>query len=428
MRRWMSVLRTPLGLAATGADGRRAGARRGGADPLDRRGERRRHQQHPRRTVRRPLGRHRQPRARHLLPHAGGDPPLGRARARRDRDRRGRRPGPRHGGVPARPPVRPAGQRRHQHRGRLPRHPARALLRGRLRGRCDRRGARDRLRRRPGVRPPHPDPRGRRRRPRLRLRGAGRRRRPGAHPVPSRAAEHLRAAGRQRHHRRRRRAARLRRAVVPRPRRAAAPVRLGPAAVRRHRLDLRQPGRGARARHRRARRRARVQPVRRVRRQGARCRCRRRNPRTAAVPRRAGERDPGGRSTAGPTGCRRRALRPCPAALESESPLQETHHAGSDLVLDVRDLEVTFPGPDGPIRPVRGVSFAVRRGEAVGDRGGVRLRQVAHRARGLPAGRRRRPRRRHPARAARHTTCGPRTRRCSAGCSAPRWPWSSRTR
>jgi peptide/nickel transport system permease protein len=38
----------------------------------------------------------------------------------------------------------------------------------------------------------------------------------------------------------------------------------------------------------------------------------------------------------------------------------------SDLVLDVRDLRVTFPGPAGPIRAVRGVSFSVRRGEAVG--------------------------------------------------------------
>jgi oligopeptide/dipeptide ABC transporter ATP-binding protein len=44
----------------------------------------------------------------------------------------------------------------------------------------------------------------------------------------------------------------------------------------------------------------------------------------------------------------------------------DASHAPSDLVLDVRDLEVTFPGPAGPIRPVRGVSFAVRRGEAVG--------------------------------------------------------------
>jgi peptide/nickel transport system permease protein len=40
--------------------------------------------------------------------------------------------------------------------------------------------------------------------------------------------------------------------------------------------------------------------------------------------------------------------------------------AESDLVLDVRDLRVTFPGPAGPIRAVRGVSFSVRRGEAVG--------------------------------------------------------------
>ncbi len=59
-------------------------------------------------------------------------------------------------------------------------------------------------------------------------------------------------------------------------------------------------------------------------------------------------------------------LRRSPATLDSSSPLEETHHAGTDLVLDVRDLEVTFPGPAGPIRPVRGVSFAVRRGEAVG--------------------------------------------------------------
>jgi peptide/nickel transport system permease protein len=38
----------------------------------------------------------------------------------------------------------------------------------------------------------------------------------------------------------------------------------------------------------------------------------------------------------------------------------------SDVVLDVRDLEVTVPGQHGPVRPVRGVSFEVRRGEAVG--------------------------------------------------------------
>jgi peptide/nickel transport system permease protein len=37
-----------------------------------------------------------------------------------------------------------------------------------------------------------------------------------------------------------------------------------------------------------------------------------------------------------------------------------------DLVLDVQDLAVTFPGANGPVRPVRGVSFTVRRGESVG--------------------------------------------------------------
>ncbi|GAA0239851.1 dipeptide/oligopeptide/nickel ABC transporter permease/ATP-binding protein [Cryptosporangium japonicum] len=37
-----------------------------------------------------------------------------------------------------------------------------------------------------------------------------------------------------------------------------------------------------------------------------------------------------------------------------------------DVVLDVRDLEVTLAGPAGPVRPVRGVTFQVRRGEAVG--------------------------------------------------------------
>jgi oligopeptide/dipeptide ABC transporter ATP-binding protein len=60
------------------------------------------------------------------------------------------------------------------------------------------------------------------------------------------------------------------------------------------------------------------------------------------------------------------ALPSSPATLAGETPQEETHHAGTELVLDVRDLEVTFPGPAGPIRPVRGISFAVRRGEAVG--------------------------------------------------------------
>ena len=59
------------------------------------------------------------------------------------------------------------------------------------------------------------------------------------------------------------------------------------------------------------------------------------------------------------------ALPASPVAAEAPEADPEDH-PGSGLVLDVRDLEVTFPGPAGPIRPVRGVSFAVRRGEAVG--------------------------------------------------------------
>ncbi|WP_296602365.1 dipeptide/oligopeptide/nickel ABC transporter permease/ATP-binding protein [Nocardioides sp.] len=61
------------------------------------------------------------------------------------------------------------------------------------------------------------------------------------------------------------------------------------------------------------------------------------------------------------------ALPPAPPALATEEvSVVEAHHEDTDLVLDVRDLEVTFPGRRGPIRPVRGVSFGVRRGEAVG--------------------------------------------------------------
>jgi oligopeptide/dipeptide ABC transporter ATP-binding protein len=50
----------------------------------------------------------------------------------------------------------------------------------------------------------------------------------------------------------------------------------------------------------------------------------------------------------------------------ADTVVAEAHHQRDDVVLDVRDLEVTFPGLHGPIRPVRGISFAVRRGEAVG--------------------------------------------------------------
>ena len=54
------------------------------------------------------------------------------------------------------------------------------------------------------------------------------------------------------------------------------------------------------------------------------------------------------------------------AALDDPEPVDEARHADDDVVLDVRNLRVTFPGPRGPVRPVRGISFAVRRGEAVG--------------------------------------------------------------
>ncbi|GAA1815694.1 dipeptide/oligopeptide/nickel ABC transporter permease/ATP-binding protein [Agromyces neolithicus] len=42
----------------------------------------------------------------------------------------------------------------------------------------------------------------------------------------------------------------------------------------------------------------------------------------------------------------------------------EPEHA--DTVLDVQNLRVSFPGPDGEITPVRGVNLRIRRGEAVG--------------------------------------------------------------
>jgi ABC-type oligopeptide transport system ATPase subunit len=38
----------------------------------------------------------------------------------------------------------------------------------------------------------------------------------------------------------------------------------------------------------------------------------------------------------------------------------------SDVVLEVEDLTVTFPTDDGLVRAVRGVSYTVRRGEALG--------------------------------------------------------------
>ncbi|MEV6638562.1 dipeptide/oligopeptide/nickel ABC transporter permease/ATP-binding protein [Amycolatopsis sp. NPDC051371] len=54
------------------------------------------------------------------------------------------------------------------------------------------------------------------------------------------------------------------------------------------------------------------------------------------------------------------------AARQSEPAAAEPRMNSYQAVLEVRDLEVAFPGPAGPVRPVRGVSFQVGRGEAVG--------------------------------------------------------------
>ncbi|MFD3685305.1 dipeptide ABC transporter ATP-binding protein [Nocardiopsis sp. NPDC058631] len=43
-----------------------------------------------------------------------------------------------------------------------------------------------------------------------------------------------------------------------------------------------------------------------------------------------------------------------------------TPTTGNDVVLDVRDLSVTFSSEDGPLNAVRGVTYQVRRGEALG--------------------------------------------------------------
>lgn len=52
--------------------------------------------------------------------------------------------------------------------------------------------------------------------------------------------------------------------------------------------------------------------------------------------------------------------RPAPLPAPSATPTPD------DVVLDVVNLQVTFPGAENPIRPVRGVTFSIRRGEAVG--------------------------------------------------------------
>ena len=191
-----------------------------------------------------------------------------------------------------------------------------------------------------------------------------------------------RAAGRQRHDRRRGSAAGLRRALLPRAGCPGAALRLGPPPLRRHRRDLRQPRGRPRAGDRRPRRRSGVQPLRGVRRQGPRHRqssgASARSPRRPPRPRRRRRQRPPTRRTTRPTWCSTSAT-----------------------------CHVTFPGPLGPIRPVRGVSFSVRRGEAVGVVGesgsGKSLTALA--VSRLVSGSR--PRGRHPARAARQRPAGP---------------------
>ena len=54
------------------------------------------------------------------------------------------------------------------------------------------------------------------------------------------------------------------------------------------------------------------------------------------------------------------------AADDQGTPRTDPGTTAGRPVLDVRDLSVTFPGAAGLVRPVRGVSFQVDRGEAVG--------------------------------------------------------------
>src|SRR5690606_9935527 len=51
------------------------------------------------------------------------------------------------------------------------------------------------------------------------------------------------------------------------------------------------------------------------------------------------------------------------AAVQPRRAVEASVPVAADDVLSVRDLTVTFPGPEGPVQPVRGVSFSLRRGE-----------------------------------------------------------------
>ncbi|MFC6016487.1 dipeptide/oligopeptide/nickel ABC transporter permease/ATP-binding protein [Plantactinospora solaniradicis] len=63
---------------------------------------------------------------------------------------------------------------------------------------------------------------------------------------------------------------------------------------------------------------------------------------------------------------RRDKLAPPPAPAPAPAPAVPAAAPADGPVLAVDDLRVSFPGPDGRVSPVRGISFEVRRGEAVG--------------------------------------------------------------
>ena len=102
---------------------------------------------------------------------------------------------------------------------------------------------------------------------------------------------------------------------------------------------------------------------------------------------------------------------PLPAAPAATSApttaATDAPHDSSDLVLDVRDLEVTFPGPLGPDPPGARRDLLRQAGRGARHRGGVRVGQVADRAGGLASRRRPRPGGRHPTGAARHRPASP---------------------
>ncbi len=399
LRRWGAALRTPLGMTASVLLAIVLLFAVAGADAVGGPRVRVPHREHPAGAVVGALGRHRQPRPRHLLPHPGRHPPVGGAGAAVDAHRRGQRPAARRRTGTARAPGRPAGDGGRQHRRRVPRPAARAHLRGHLRRRRQGRGTGHRLRQRPRLRPAdqHPDRLGRA--ARLHRRRADRRRRPDPGPGAAHAAEHRRAAGGQRDDRCRRRAARLRRPVLPGPGRAAARLRLGSDAQRGPQQHLHPPARRPRPRCRRGRRGARVQPVRRGDRQGHR----------AAYP-------GGGRWRPDPRRADPGAHRCVPA--------DPGRRAGAGRRGAAGQL------PDGRRRDHAGTRHQLLHPPRRGDRrrGRVRLRQEPHRPRHRAPHRAARPGPRRPARVPRRRPARRRPAARRSAPSAPRSRWCSRTR